>query len=235
MSTTGLRGYSPSLVQANTASAAPNPGPPESRPAPAASGRPNEAEDWRRPGGCRLTVEANDLGQAGSAQVSELSELVGTASVRPASPVSVKPRGSAGGVSSRTIHRASNRIAVAYLSFAGLLLPWLVMLAFTLPDRQLSQNYRLAWVGFDLMLMITLSRTGWLAWRRSPYLVIVASMTATLLVIDAWFDVTTAGSDRERYLAIAAALCVELPLACFSMRLARRAQRMIAEAAELFR
>jgi hypothetical protein len=123
---------------------------------------------------------------------------------------------------------SANRIAVIYLVLALLLLPWMVILAIKLPDRQINLNYRLAWVGFDLMLMITLSRTAWLAWRRSPYLVIVASMTATLLIVDAWFDITTAGSERERYLAIATAVLIELPLAVFSMRLARRAQQKIA-------
>jgi hypothetical protein len=125
---------------------------------------------------------------------------------------------------------SANRIAVIYLVLAILLLPWLILLAIKLPDRQINLNYRLAWVGFDVMLMLTLSRTAWLAWRRSPYLVIVASMTATLLIVDAWFDITTAGSERERYLAIATAVLIELPLAAFSMRLARRAQQMIAGA-----
>jgi uncharacterized membrane protein len=122
----------------------------------------------------------------------------------------------------------TNRIAVIYLVLALLLLPWMVLLAVELPDRQLSENYRLTWVGFDLMLMMVLSRTAWLAWRRSPYLVIVASVAAALLIVDAWFDVTTASSNEQRLLAIATALLVELPLAAFSIRLAWRAQRKIA-------
>jgi hypothetical protein len=123
---------------------------------------------------------------------------------------------------------ATNRIAVIYLVLAVLLLPWLVVLAVELPDRQISQHYRLAWVGFDLLLLVVLGRTAWLAWRRSPYLVIVASMAATLLIVDAWFDITTAGTAHQRYFAIATAVLIELPLAAFSLRLARRAQRMIA-------
>jgi hypothetical protein len=121
-----------------------------------------------------------------------------------------------------------NRIALTYLVLAVLLLPWVVLLAVELPDRQLNQHYKLAWVGFDLLLAATLSRTAWLAWRRSPYLVNVASVTAALLVVDAWFDITTADSLRDRYTAIALAGLVELPLAWFSLRLARRAQQLIA-------
>jgi hypothetical protein len=136
----------------------------------------------------------------------------------------------------RSVERAislrwsTNRIAVIYLVLALLLLPWMLVLAVELPDRQLSQNYRLAWVGFDLMLLVVLSRTAWLAWRRSPYLVIVASVAAALLIVDAWFDVTTASSDDQRYFAIATAVLVELPLAAFSIRLARRAQQVLAAA-----
>jgi hypothetical protein len=123
---------------------------------------------------------------------------------------------------------STNRIAAIYLVLALLMLPWMLVLAVELPDRQLNQNYRLAWVGFDLMLMVVLSRTAWLAWRRSPYIVIVASMAAALLIVDAWFDITTADSEQDRYLAIATALLIELPLAAFSLRLARRAQQVIA-------
>ena len=122
----------------------------------------------------------------------------------------------------------ANRIAVVYLLLAVGLLPWLVVLAVTLPDRQINHDYRLAWVGFDVLLLATLSRTAWLSWRRSPYVVIVASMTSALLIADAWFDVTTSGTEHERYFAIFTAVMIELPLAAFSMRLARRAQRVIA-------
>jgi hypothetical protein len=128
-------------------------------------------------------------------------------------------------------HWTSNRIAVIYLILATLLLPWLVILAIKLPDRQINQNYRLAWVGFDLLLLVALGRTAWLAWRRSPYLVIVASITAALLLVDAWFDVTTSATERDRIFAIGAAVLIEIPLAVFSLRLARHAQQRIADQA----
>ena len=121
-----------------------------------------------------------------------------------------------------------NRIALTYLVLAVLLLPWVALLALELPNRQVNQHYKLAWVGFDLLLAAALSRTAWLAWRRSPYLVNVATAAATLLMVDAWFDITTADSLRERLIAITLAALIELPLAAFSLRLARRAQRFIA-------
>jgi hypothetical protein len=123
---------------------------------------------------------------------------------------------------------SSRRIALTYLVLAAGMLPWLVLLAVVLPDRQVTHNYRLAWVGFDLMLLAALARTAWLAWRRSPYLVNIASVTATMLVIDAWFDITSAATAHQRWFAVATAGFVELPLALFSIRLARRAQTAIA-------
>jgi hypothetical protein len=127
----------------------------------------------------------------------------------------------------RPLRWSYRRIAMTYLLLAAGLLPWLVLLAVALPDREVNHNYRLAWVGFDVMLLFALSRTAWLAWRRSPFLVNIASVTATMLVIDAWFDITSSGSAHERWLAVVTAAFVELPLAAFSIRLARQAQKLI--------
>jgi hypothetical protein len=119
-------------------------------------------------------------------------------------------------------------IAPVYLAMAALMIPWIVVLTQTLPDRAISANYRIAWVGFDVILALALLRTAWLTYKRSPFLVNVASATATLLVVDAWFDVTTSPGGDELATAVAAALLVELPLAALSIALARRAQVEIA-------
>jgi len=118
-------------------------------------------------------------------------------------------------------------VAPLYLAMSLVLAPWTVVLMRTLPDRAVSHNYRLAWVGFDVLLVLSMTRTAWLAWRRSPYVVNVASVTTTLLVVDAWFDVTTAPA-RGLMQACVLALFVELPAAVLSMIIAGRAQRQIA-------
>lgn len=107
-------------------------------------------------------------------------------------------------------------IAPVYLVMAAVLVPWIVVLFQTLPERLVVANYRLPWIGFDVMLAVALLRTAWLAYRRSPFLVNVASVTAALLVVDAWFDITTAPSGRRLVEAIVAAVAVELPLAALS-------------------
>jgi hypothetical protein len=96
--------------------------------------------------------------------------------------------------------------------FAVALLPWIVYIALTLPARQLSPNYDIAWTGFDIMLLTALASTAYFALRRSRYLSTAAVASAVLLTADAWFDVmTTPGSERTE--SILLCFLVELPLA----------------------
>ena len=60
-------------------------------------------------------------------------------------------------------------------------------------------------MGFDVLLCGALARTAWLAWRRSPFVVNVASATAALLVVDAWFDVTTSPGGQDLVVSAATA------------------------------
>jgi hypothetical protein len=119
-------------------------------------------------------------------------------------------------------------IIPVYALLALALVPWVVWLAWTLPERSVSAHYRLAWVGFDVLLCGALARTAWLAWRRSPFVVNVASATAALLVVDAWFDVTTSPGGPDLVVSAVTALGIELPLAVFSLVIAGRAQIEIA-------
>lgn len=95
---------------------------------------------------------------------------------------------------------------------AIVLLPWTVYLGSTLPSRQESPHYDVAWVGFDLFLLALLAGTAYCALRRSRYLSTVAGATAALLVTDAWFDcMTTPGA--QLWQSVLLCFLVELPLA----------------------
>ena len=95
---------------------------------------------------------------------------------------------------------------------AVILLPWTLYLGITLPSRQESSHYDVAWVGFDLFLLALLAGTAYCALRRSRYLSTLAGATAALLIVDAWFDcVTTPGP--QLWLSLALCFLVELPLA----------------------
>ncbi len=93
------------------------------------------------------------------------------------------------------------------------LVPWIVLLALTLPHRYLAGHWTLTWVGFDIVLLSGLSLTAWLAWRRRQAVIIAAITTGTLLTCDAWFDITTSSGRVNTVTAIASALVLELPLA----------------------
>jgi hypothetical protein len=99
-----------------------------------------------------------------------------------------------------------------FVVFSVVLLPWTIYLAHSLPERQVSPHYDVAWAGFDAMLLAALATTGYFALRRSRYLATAAAATAALLVVDAWFDIMTSPpSQLPESLLLAAA--VELPLA----------------------
>ncbi|MFD9302059.1 hypothetical protein ACFWCB_05035 [Streptomyces sp. NPDC060048] len=100
----------------------------------------------------------------------------------------------------------------AVLTGAGLaLVPWMLVLAKTLPQSAEVSNWATAWIGLDVMLAAGLTGTGLLLRRQDSRVVAVAAATAALLVADAWFDVTTSAGG-EQTLALLLAAGAELPL-----------------------
>ena len=114
--------------------------------------------------------------------------------------------------------------APLFLVAAVLLIPWIVYLGLELPERATSSHWDVAWVGFDAMEFVALALTGWLAYRRSTWVEVAATAAAVMLIVDAWFDVTTANGGWNLVQAIALGVGLELPLAALSMWLARHAE-----------
>jgi hypothetical protein len=107
------------------------------------------------------------------------------------------------------------RIVIETLVVACLtLMAWTIVLGLTLPRRYDAAHWNLAWIGFDVALLAGLSATAWAAWRRRAVIVLFATATATLMLADAWFDVTTARS-RDLWVSVIQAVFVELPFAAF--------------------
>ena len=116
-------------------------------------------------------------------------------------------------------------VGPAFVLFSVIMVPWTVYLGYSLPSRQRSPHYDIAWVGFDVMLLVALAGTGYFALRRSRYLATAAAATATLLTIDAWFDIMT--SPRRQFAeAIALAVLIELPLAALCAWLSYHTQQL---------
>jgi hypothetical protein len=114
--------------------------------------------------------------------------------------------------------------APLFVACAVVLLPWIVIAGLTLPERELSRNYGLAWAGYDVILLIGLVSTGVTALRRSRRLPIAAAATGALLTADAWFDVLTTPGGWGMAEAVAMSLLAELPLATICFWLAWHSQ-----------
>ena len=110
---------------------------------------------------------------------------------------------------------------------AVVLVPTVVLLVVFLPSTHQSEHWDIAWGGFDVVLALLLLAVAVTVWRRSPWLEGAATAAATLLFIDAWFDVLTSSSQAELILALVEAVLVELPLALLCLLLARNAQRQL--------
>lgn len=113
----------------------------------------------------------------------------------------------------------------AFVLFSLGMVPWTIYLALSLPSRSVSPDYDVAWAGFDLILLLALAATGYFALRRSRYLATAAASTATLLIVDAWFDVVTS-PPGQRPEAIVLALLLELPLATVCAWLSHHTQQL---------
>jgi hypothetical protein len=103
---------------------------------------------------------------------------------------------------------------------------WIGVLASTLPRYYRAGDWRGAWVGFDIALLLTFAATGWAALRRRQILIICLVVLATLLCCDAWFDVVLDARTSGFELSLLSALLIELPLAAVAIQGARRLVRI---------
>lgn len=109
--------------------------------------------------------------------------------------------------------------------FSIFLVPWIIFIAASLPERTTSPNYDIAWAGYDVMLLVALVATAYCSLRRSRHLTIAATAAAVLLVVDSWFDVLTSPGD-DRLQSIALAVLIELPLAALCMWLSHHSHQL---------
>lgn len=98
---------------------------------------------------------------------------------------------------------------------AVVMLPWIGYLASSLPLAEAGGAWRVAWVGFDVILTSVLLTTAWLGLRRRQVAILGFLVAATMLVTDAWFDVTLSYGTNEQWGAILSAVLLELPFAAF--------------------
>lgn len=120
-------------------------------------------------------------------------------------PIAPAPPGSTG--------RAVQVVGWVFVVLAALMVPWTVYLSLNLPRHHFAAHYDLAWGGFDVAMLVSLAATAWSALRLHTTLPSLAAVTGTLLLTDAWFDVVMSPTPYERWVALAMAVLVEIPLA----------------------
>ncbi|KAA2254075.1 hypothetical protein F0L68_31180 [Solihabitans fulvus] len=119
----------------------------------------------------------------------------------------------------------ARRVAPVAAVIALVMVPWSVGLGFTLPATAQARHWNVAWVGLDLALALGLAATAWWGFRRDRRAATAATVTGTLALVDAWFDVCTAEAGGPLLLAVAMAVLGELPLAAACLWLARTVAR----------
>jgi hypothetical protein len=110
------------------------------------------------------------------------------------------------------MRKSGDRVGLGLLVAAAAMVPWLYVLSGSLPYTTRVSGWSTAWVGLDVMEGLALLGTGLLLLRRDPRASLVAAVASALLLVDAWFDVTTSSSGRALVVAIAMAVLVELPM-----------------------
>ena len=110
--------------------------------------------------------------------------------------------------------RNRRRMGMTVLSGACLfLVPWIVYLALSLPHHYEAGAWQVAWVGLDVMELTALGTMVYLIWRRRQLAVVFAVITGTLMICDAWFDVTLSAGRSDFWVTIITAVFGELPVA----------------------
>lgn len=132
----------------------------------------------------------------------------------------VAPADEEGGASPSS--RWPGRLGAGLIGAGLALIPWLFVLAGGLPSSTTAAHWPIAWVGLDSLEALGLITTGVLVRRRSPRRCPAAAVTATLLFMDAWFDVSTASAGADQAVAVAMALFLEIPIAVLCAVLALR-------------
>ena len=120
------------------------------------------------------------------------------------------------------IQRERRLFTTYVLAATVFLIPWTIFLGLSLPRRFLAGHWGATWVGFDVILMVWLAITAWAALRRRHVLIFAALITATLLLVDTWFDVLTAAPRNDVLVSVASGLLGNIPLATVLILVAYR-------------
>jgi hypothetical protein len=109
-------------------------------------------------------------------------------------------------------------VGLLYACMGIVLIPWIVVLAEYLPSKHLARNWDLLWVGFDIMMLIAILVTFYFVIKETIWVIMSASVLATIFIVDAWFDILTARPGREQLESILSGI-TEISLAILTFRM----------------
>jgi hypothetical protein len=115
--------------------------------------------------------------------------------------------------------------ALVAAGVAVVLLPWCLILAATLPSTYEANHWKVAWVGLDCGIALGAGLTAYLLHKQDARAALTAVAAGTLLLADAWFDVSTSGPGADHALSMTEALLLEVPLAICAFVVASRELR----------
>jgi hypothetical protein len=122
--------------------------------------------------------------------------------------------------------RRRRRGLVVMTACCVVLAGWIVILMLKLPRDYTARHWRGVWVGLDIVELIAFAVTAWASWRRRQILVFSMIFTGTLLMCDAWFDLTLDYGTSGFTMSVLSAVFTELPLAFLMFFGARRLLRL---------
>ena len=106
------------------------------------------------------------------------------------------------------------------LAGAAGLVGWIAVLSATLGTSATVRHWDISWIGLDSAEVVGLVATALLIQHRPSAVAQVATMTATLFLVDAWFDVTLSAPGWTYAGAMVSASLLEMPLAALCLRIA---------------
>jgi hypothetical protein len=128
----------------------------------------------------------------------------------------------------QSVYRRRRFTLLAVTGAALFLLPWIAVLSVTLPSRYTTHQWRVAWVGFDIALVVSFLFTAWSGWRSRQVAASALVATGTLLLCDAWFDLTMSWGSNEQVASIITAILAEIPFAVLLFFVAARLWHSVA-------
>jgi hypothetical protein len=99
---------------------------------------------------------------------------------------------------------------------------WIAILLLTLPGRYTTSNWQAVWVGLDVAELLGFAATAWAAWHQRQVVIFLMIITGTLLLCDAWFDLTLNYGSSDFAASVLSAVLAEIPLAFLMFAAARR-------------